>query len=40
MGHKVKLETGAMWNPSLIRFFDGKFEAAGDPRAGRHAGAF
>lgn len=40
MGHKVKLETGAMWMPSLIRISDGKFEAAGDPRAGRHAGAF
>lgn len=41
LGHKVQPSTGALWAPSVIRVdASGQFEAAGDSRAGRHAGAY
>lgn len=41
LGHKVERSTGPLWAPSLIRIdAAGRFEAAGDERAGRHAAAF
>jgi gamma-glutamyltranspeptidase/glutathione hydrolase len=41
MGHKVTRSKGVLWAPSVIRFDpSGNLEAAGDERAGRHAGAF
>ena len=41
LGHKVELSKGALWNPSVIRISPaGRFDAAGDPRAGRHAAAY
>jgi gamma-glutamyltranspeptidase/glutathione hydrolase len=41
LGHKVERSSGALWAPSVIRIGpDGTLEAAGDPRAGRHADAF
>ncbi|MFN0052532.1 MAG: gamma-glutamyltransferase family protein [Planctomycetales bacterium] len=40
-GHTVERSTGPLWAPSLIRIHpEGRFEAAGDSRAGRHAAAF
>jgi gamma-glutamyltranspeptidase len=40
-GHKVERSKGPLWAPSVIRFDpSGTFEAAGDARAKRHAGAF
>jgi hypothetical protein len=39
-GHKVNRSKGPLWAPSVIRIDSGgAFEAAGDSRAGRHAGA-
>ncbi len=41
LGHKVTRSKNALWAPSVIRIDgSGNFEAAGDERAGRHAGAF
>jgi gamma-glutamyltranspeptidase len=41
LGHKVTRSKGALWAPSVIRIDPaGIFEAAGDARAGRHAGAY
>ncbi|MBI3862326.1 MAG: gamma-glutamyltransferase, partial [Planctomycetia bacterium] len=41
LGHKVELSKGALWNPSVIRISpDGRLDAAGDARAGRHAAAY
>ena len=40
LGHKVQ-KSGALWAPSVIRIDpNGHFDAAGDSRSGRHAGAF
>src|SRR5262249_37363499 len=40
-GHTVTRSKGPLWAPSVIHIDStGKFEAAGDGRAGRHAGAF
>lgn len=40
LGHKVR-PSGALWAPSLIRIdLTGQLNAAGDPRTGRHAGAY
>ena len=39
-GHKVRVSGGALWNPCVLqRDETGRFHAAGDPRAGRHAAA-
>lgn len=41
LGHKIELSKGALWNPSVIAISPaGRFDAAGDPRAGRHAAAY
>jgi gamma-glutamyltranspeptidase/glutathione hydrolase len=41
LGHKVELSRGALWSPSVIRISrTGRLDAAGDPRAGRHAAAY
>lgn len=41
LGHHVQLVRGALWAPSVIAIDPtGQFDAAGDPRAGRHAAAF
>jgi len=41
LGHRVERSTGPLWAPSVIRIDSaGRFEAAGDKRAGRHAAAF
>lgn len=41
LGHGVKRSKSALWAPSVIRIGPaGNFEAAGDDRAGRHAGAY
>jgi gamma-glutamyltranspeptidase/glutathione hydrolase len=41
LGHKVTRSKGSLWAPSVIRIDPaGTFEAAGDARAGRHAGAY
>ncbi|MES2794232.1 MAG: gamma-glutamyltransferase [Planctomycetota bacterium] len=40
LGHKVQ-RAGALWAPSMIRITPtGEFDAAGDARSGRHAGAY
>ena len=41
-GHKVSARRGALWAPSVLRIdpATGLIEAAGDPRAGRHASGF
>lgn len=40
-GHKVRSVVGALWTPCVLqRDETGRFQAAGDPRAGRHAAAF
>ena len=41
-GHDVSTSKGSLWAPSALRIdrTTGRFEAAGDPDAGRHAGAF
>ena len=40
LGHKVR-PSGALWAPSMIRIDPtGLFDAAGDARSGRHAGAY
>ncbi|MDB5341616.1 MAG: Gamma-glutamyltransferase [Planctomycetaceae bacterium] len=40
LGHKVH-PSGALWAPSMIRIEpNGSFDAAGDARSGRHAGAY
>ena len=39
-GHPLRVIEGrAISNPSMIRIGDGRLEAAGDPRAGRHSAA-
>jgi gamma-glutamyltranspeptidase/glutathione hydrolase len=42
LGHDVRLSSGALWAPIAIRIdpATGRFDAAGDPRAGRHAAAY
>lgn len=41
LGHKIQRSSGPLWAPSVIRIDPtGRFEAAGDARAGRHATAF
>jgi gamma-glutamyltranspeptidase / glutathione hydrolase len=42
LGHKVKVSKGSLGAPVMIRIDPktGVKEAAGDPRAGRHAGAY
>ena len=41
LGHQVEKSKGPLWSPSVIRIDStGRFEAAGDERAGRHAAAF
>ncbi|HYT87131.1 MAG TPA: gamma-glutamyltransferase [Gemmataceae bacterium] len=41
-GHQVTLRKGPLWAPTLLRFDhdSGVIQAAGDPRAKRHAGAY
>jgi gamma-glutamyltranspeptidase/glutathione hydrolase len=41
-GHKVTVSRGSLWAPVMLRFDPktGQKEAAGDPRAGRHVGAY
>src|SRR5205823_14777570 len=41
-GHKVTMKKGALWAPSMLRFDPetGQIQAAGDPKAGRHAAAY
>jgi gamma-glutamyltranspeptidase/glutathione hydrolase len=41
-GHRVKVAKPPIWIPSIMRFdpASGRIDAAGDPRAGRHAGAY
>jgi gamma-glutamyltranspeptidase / glutathione hydrolase len=41
-GHKVKVSRGSLWAPVMLRVDPrtGEKQAAGDPRAGRHAGAY
>jgi gamma-glutamyltranspeptidase/glutathione hydrolase len=41
-GHKLTVSKGALWAPVMLRIDPktGQKEAAGDPRAGRHAGAY
>jgi gamma-glutamyltranspeptidase/glutathione hydrolase len=41
-GHKVTVSRGSLWAPVMLRIDQktGQKEAAGDPRAGRHAGAY
>jgi gamma-glutamyltranspeptidase/glutathione hydrolase len=40
-GHKVERSPKPLWAPSVIQIdAAGRFEAAGDARAGRHAGAY
>lgn len=42
LGHRVQTTAGALWAPSAIAIdpHTGRFQAAGDPRAGRHASAY
>jgi gamma-glutamyltranspeptidase/glutathione hydrolase len=41
LGHKLTRSKGPLWSPSVIRCDgSGNVEAAGDGRAGRHAGAY
>ncbi|MCL6504346.1 MAG: gamma-glutamyltransferase family protein [Pirellulales bacterium] len=42
LGHRVQTTAGALWAPSAIAIdpAGGRFWAAGDPRAGRHAAAY
>ena len=41
LGHKIERATGPLWAPSVIRIDSaGRFESAGDERAGRHAAAY
>lgn len=41
LGHRVKRVPKVLWNPCVIRIDPaGRFDAAGDIRAGRHAAAF
>jgi hypothetical protein len=41
-GHKVTVSRGPLWAPVMLRIDPktGQKEAAGEPRAGRHAGAY
>ena len=41
-GHHVEVQKDAVWSPTVIQFDAAtkRFQAAGDPRAGRHAGAY
>jgi gamma-glutamyltranspeptidase / glutathione hydrolase len=41
LGHRIDQSSRALWAPCVIRInAAGDFEAAGDPKAGRHAAAF
>jgi gamma-glutamyltranspeptidase/glutathione hydrolase len=41
LGHKIDQSSRALWAPCVIRINPaGDFEAAGDPKAGRHAAAY
>ena len=42
LGHRVQISAGAWWAPSAIAIdpHTGRFQAAGDPRSGRHAAAY
>lgn len=42
LGHRVQASAGALWAPCAIAIdpSTGRFKAAGDPRAGRHAAAY
>ena len=41
-GHKVKTVKAPLWDPTMLRIDpkSGQIQAAGDPKAGRHAAAY